>query len=117
MTIPLVIVFFYNTQSFNDNLSITQADKVASQILSTSQSVYYMGEPSQRIITVYMPQNVVNISLSNNSILFIMQQGGSMYPIMRSTNMMFRGNISTYPGLHNIKIQAVNNSVLISEGS
>ncbi|GIU69874.1 MAG: hypothetical protein KatS3mg002_1110 [Candidatus Woesearchaeota archaeon] len=48
VAMPLVILFFNYSQNYNNELSLSQTNKVMDEILNSAETVYYLGEPSQK---------------------------------------------------------------------
>src|SRR4030043_750560 len=70
MTFPLVIIFYQQSNNINTEVTSSQADKVASEIRDAADEVYYLGSPSKKTITVFLPENVKGVRISGNTIVF-----------------------------------------------
>lgn len=117
IAIPLVLLFFQQSQSFNDEVSVQQANKVLDEILVASKTVYYLGEPSQKTINVYFPQYISGAEFGYGYLSLEINTSLSSYRIYRYAAINFTGNITTTPGLHVLRILAENNSVYIQRSS
>ncbi|MEM4638125.1 MAG: hypothetical protein QXK76_03845 [Candidatus Woesearchaeota archaeon] len=113
IAIPLTIIFFQYSQTYNDDVVLSQVNSVMDTILASAEEIYYLGEPSQKTITVYLPESVEEITFSNGYFSFKMNSGGNTYTLYRSANINFTGNMSRVAGARKITIKAVNNTVQI----
>lgn len=68
ITAVLSAAFFYIDTS-QTRIQSNQIEVLADKIISSSESVYYAGEPSQTAITIYFPKGLQNISASGNSLI------------------------------------------------
>lgn len=117
VAIPLVILFFHYSQTYNSNMGLNQANKVMDEIFNAAQTVHYLGEPSQKTITVYFPKDIQKIQFENTYFSFTIGNDDKSFTLYRSANINFTGSLSTSPGLHTIRIRAVNNTINIGSGS
>ena len=58
MTIPLIIIFYQQSETLDTEITASQIDKVASEIRDAADEVYYLGAPSKK--TSY-PAEIQNI--------------------------------------------------------
>jgi uncharacterized protein (UPF0333 family) len=116
LAMPLVIIFLYNSSAFNTSVVNSQSGKVLQEIVGAAETVHYLGEPSQKIVSVYFPKSVQQVIFSDKYVAMVMNETGSTHYIYKYSNINFTGNITTYPGLHVLKIAAVNNTVSITPG-
>jgi len=114
VAIPLIVLFFQYSQKYNDEVTLNQANKVMDEILNAAETVYYLGEPSQKTITVYFPKDIKEVLFNYGYFSFTVYRGDNIYTIYRTSHINFTGNITTTPGAKNLKIRAVNNTVLIT---
>jgi len=117
VAIPLVIIFFQYNRSYNNEITMNQANKVMDEIFNAAETVHYLGEPSQKTITVYFPNNIQEINFTDGYFTFTLNAGSYSYTIYRASEINFTGNISTSYGLHTFKIAAINNTVNIATTS
>jgi len=111
LTIPLVIVFVQQSTSFNDKVSLTQSEKAIRKVIDSSDTIYYLGPPSKRTISIYLPQNVKNITVINNSI-DIEIYGGYLFSVLGESQL--NGTLSSFEGLHTVTVEAKSNFVQIT---
>ena len=116
-TIPLIALFLKESQSAGEQVSLSQVGQIARRIVSSAESVYAFGEPTSIVIKVYMPPGVDSSSITNNELIFVVNNEGRMVSIEVTATMNLSGNLTVNPGIHNIRVTAANNTVVISEFS
>lgn len=111
LTIPLVIIFAQQSSSFNTEVTLSQSNKAAQKIIDAANTVYYLGPPSKRTITVYVPQGVKNFTVLNQTIE-VNTENGFSYILDADTEL--NGSISYIEGLQTITVEAKNAYVQIN---
>ncbi len=111
MTVPLIVIFYQQSQSINTEVSASQIDKVASEVRDAADEVYYLGSPSKKSISIFMPEGVEGVSFVNNpsgaSINFNVNSPSGNYEVVKwvASNTL-SGSIGTFEGIHCIVAQA-----------
>jgi len=113
MILPLIVVFFQQSDNLNTEITNSQADKVASEIRDAADEVFYLGTLSKKTISVYMPENVVSAELSQNSIILTIDSSGGDYEIVKWTAANLSGTLNNHPGIHVISAEAYDDYVVI----
>jgi len=98
MTIPLVILFYQQSESINIEVTSSQVDKIASEIRDSADEVYYLGSPSKKTLTVYIPEGVNNITIRNNTIIFIVESASGDYEMVKWTAANLTGTLQNDKG-------------------
>lgn len=114
MTVPLIIIFYQQSQSINTEVSASQVDKVASEIRDAADEVYYMGSPSKKTITVFMPEGVKGVDVGGNRILFLIDSPNGDYDIVKWTATNLTGSLMNYSGIHHVSAESYFNTSLNS---
>lgn len=114
ITIPLILV--YNTQYKGTSQQIisNQADQIGQKIIDTAESIYYLGQPSKTTIKVYMPQQVNDTLIMNNSLVFYVLSSGGASEVVKMSNVPIQGTLKSSAGMHYITMQSVGTYVNIS---
>ena len=111
------IAFFYGA-STQDRLRMTQVNNFGNKIVSTAESVFYAGEPSKATISVYLPENVKEIAIAENSIYISIQLSTGLNIIsFLSEAPLYEGPENEFninPGIKNLEIKVVQGEVVIS---
>ena len=117
LTIPLVVLFLKESQSAGEQVALAQVGQIARRVVGAAESVYAFGEPTAIVLKVYMPPGVNSSSISDNELIFVVYNEGNKVSIEEPATMNLSGSISVNPGVHNIRVAAANNTVVISEFS
>lgn len=118
MILPLILIYFDQLFNLQDKISENQIRNIAIKIVDKAESVYFMGEPSQLTLSVYFPENIVSVNISNNSLFFnYLTKENVLHSIYYSTKINLTGNLSAKSGIHKILIKSENGVVHISEKS
>lgn len=112
LIVTLGIAFFYSG-SIKDRIRFMDLSGCASKIISSSESVFYAGNPSKTTISCYLPDNIKEINITENSLIFSIQTNSGISKTAFSSNVPISGNIPTFSGSRKIIIQAQENTVSI----
>ena len=63
----IMIAAFVYSNSVKDQVKSSQMTSCMNKIISTSESVFYAGAPSKSTIKCYLPDNIRQINISDNS--------------------------------------------------
>jgi len=110
----LVTISMFYSKQVNDQVIINQVDRLAKELVDTSEKVYYWGPPSKITIKSYIPASVDSISIANNEIVFKVstQHGSSDVAYKASVNIT--GAIDNSQGLRRILVESRDGFVLIN---
>jgi len=108
----LGIAFFYSN-SMSDRIRMTQINSFATKIISSSESVYYAGEPSKATVEAYLPENVEQINISENSLIFTVQTSSGENIIAFSSKVPISGSMESFSGTDRFELSALPDHVLI----
>ena len=103
------------TNSLRDNVNINQMEDFANKIISTSEYVFYAGNPSKSTITVYLPENIKNITIIENTIYFDIEAGTGVNKIGYPSAVNISGSITNIPGIKQLEIEALVDHVSITQ--
>ncbi|MBN1156762.1 hypothetical protein JXA85_04040 [Candidatus Woesearchaeota archaeon] len=117
LLVPVILIFFIQSDDLQDTVNQNQARKVAREIVDSVNSIYYLGTPSQTIIEETLPENINKINITGTSIIFEMRfrRTNSLSDIVESAETNITGSINSTSGPHKIKIEALPNSVGITD--
>ncbi|MFH1915723.1 MAG: hypothetical protein ABIJ21_00520 [Nanoarchaeota archaeon] len=112
MLVPLIIIYYTSQQDLNDKITISQADRIALEIVDTADEVFYQGPPTKKTFKVYMPDDVSAINIQDKYVQINLktQPGTPRYSVANLS-----GNLSAYGGLHIIKVTALDGKVEITD--
>ncbi len=116
MMIPLILIFFDQTNFVQDAIAESQLRSIAIKIGDKAETVYYTGGSSKTTIRAYVPEGVTSFNISSRSILIkYMTKKGREHNIEATTLVNVTGNLSITPGIHNFEIESSGGVVLIRE--
>lgn len=112
----LVIVIgtaFIYTGSIQGKMESSQMTNCANKIISTAENIFYSGEPSKATITCYIPDNIKQIEILENSLFFTYSTNSGENKIAFSSNVPINGTLFLNPELNKIQITATGDHVEI----
>lgn len=93
---------------------MNQLTNCANKIISNSESVFYDGIPSKATIECYLPENIQDVEISDNDLIFTIQTNSGLNKISFSSKVPITGSITAFSGINKVKIEAQEDSVTIS---
>lgn len=115
MTLPLIVIFFEQQTSANEDISDSQANRIAEEIVASADAVYYLGYPSKKTVRLYFPQGINAITLQDQYVSIEMDSSHGDYEVVRWSAANLTGSLKSYSGLHIIEFQANINHVNITD--
>ena len=106
MTIPLLIIYYTYSSDTTDTVAASQALQIARKVIDSSESVYYLGKPSQTTLKLTFPDRIHSINLSNREVVFKIKVKGGVAEIVQVSNVNISGSLPTSQGLHIITLTA-----------
>ena len=94
----LGVAFFY-TNGIQDRVRVSQMNNFANKVISAAEYVYSAGEPSKTTVTAYLPENVKNITMQDNTLIISLQTSSGLNKIGFSSGVNITGNITHTPGI------------------
>jgi len=115
MTIPLIIIFYQQSETLNIEITSAHMEKIASEIRDAADEVYYLGEPSKKTLSLYFPEGIHSITVINSRLAFLVEGPSGDYEVVKWTVANLTGSLQTYSGIHNIVVEAQDNDVSITD--
>ncbi len=114
----LGIGYFYSN-TINDRIKSSQVNNFAIKIISTSEAVFYSGEPSKSTISAHLPENVQDIEIINNTIVITYSlasgQNKAAFPSDVPIQEDLSSQLTTTSGIKNIVVVANQTHAIISQ--
>jgi uncharacterized protein (UPF0333 family) len=114
----LGIGYFYSS-TINDRIKSGQVESFANKITSTSETVFYAGEPSKATISAYLPEGIEEVEFIDNTIVITYYLTTGKNKIAFSSSVPISENpasqISSNSGIKNIVIVANSTHSVISQ--
>lgn len=115
MTLPLILIFSVQSSNVKTDITLSQAEKVASEIINSAKEVYFMGPPAQKTIQVEFPEGIESVTVSPTYILFVLETNPGTVELYKESSFELQGAIEDFSGPHVLIIKAENNHVSIEE--
>ena len=106
MTIPLLLIYYTYTSDSSDTVATSQALQVARKIVDASESVYYLGKPSQTTLKLNFPEGIKSANLSGREVVFRVRTRSGVTDIVQISSVNISGALPTTQGIHIITIKA-----------
>jgi hypothetical protein len=107
ITLPMLLIFDNQSRDINEGVTDVQVNKVADEMVTAIDAVYYLGPPSSKTVDLYIPANVKNLTFTNTSFSFRIGSSHGDYEIVRWTSSYLDGSIrreKTTEGLYRFNI-------------
>ena len=114
MTVPLLLIYYTYSSDTRDSVATSQALQIARKIADASESVYYLGKPSQTMLKFSFPDNIHSTNLSNKEVVFKMKTKNGVTDIVQVSSVNMSGSLPTAQGIHIITIKAEDGYVQIT---
>ncbi len=112
--LPLLIVYYqYNAQA-SDTVASSQALQVARKIADASETVYYLGAPSQITLKLNFPDKIYSTNLSNKEVLFRIKTVYGITDIVEVSSVNMNGTLPTSNGVHFVTVKAQDGFVSVT---
>ena len=114
----LSIGYFYSSTT-NDRIRSSQVSSFANKIISTSETVFYAGEPSKATISVRLTDGIQDIEIINDTLIITYSLATGQNKISFSSNVPLAesstAEISSNSGIKNLVIVANSTHTVISQ--
>jgi len=114
MTLPLLLIYYEYTADSSDSVASSQAMQIARKIVDSSESVYYLGKPSQTTLKINFPDKVQSVNLSNREVVFKVKVKNGVTDIVQVSSVNMSGSLPTTQGIHIITVKADDGFVQIT---
>lgn len=114
MTLPLLLIYYTYTSDSSDSVATSQALQVSRRIVDASESVHYLGKPSQTTLKLNFPERIDSINLSNRELVFKVKTRNGITDIVQVSVVNMSGSLPTSQGIHIITIKADDGYVQIT---
>jgi len=114
ISIPLVLIFTTYSSEMNEDIISNQANTIATKMIDSAQSVYYMGEASKMTFSVYMPDKIDNITIGHNEVVFFIRNMNGFDEVVKYSPIPINGTIMSSQGVHRIVVESKGDYVWIS---
>ncbi|MBI2647560.1 hypothetical protein HYW99_03715 [Candidatus Woesearchaeota archaeon] len=106
ITIPLLVIYYTYTAESNESVMASQALQIARSIVDASESVYYLGKPSQTTLKLNFPDKIYSTNLSNREVVIKLKTRNGLADIVQISSVNMSGGLPTTQGIHIITVKA-----------
>ena len=114
LTIPLLLIYHTYSADSTDAVATGQALQISRKITDASESVYYLGKPSQTTLKFNFPEGIQSTSVSGKEIVFKIKIQGGVTEVVQVSPVNISGTLPTSPGIHVITVKAEDGYVKIT---
>lgn len=114
MTLPLLVIYYIYTSNSSESVAAGQALQVARKIVDASESVYYLGSPSQTTLKLNFPDRIYSTNLSNKELVFKIKTRNGVTDIVQVSAVNMSGSLPVTQGLHIVTVSAQNGYVQVT---
>ena len=114
MTTPLLLIYYTYSSDSAESVATSQALQIARNIADATDSVYYLGKPSQTTLKLYFPDTIYSTNLSNREVVLKVKTKNGITDIVQVSSINMSGNLPTSQGIHVITVTAQDGYVQIT---
>jgi len=115
ISIPLIIIYYDYTAASNEEIISRQILNIAQKVVDTAESVYYLGEPSQTTLKVYIPSHISEATIEQETeIVFKMRTQTGITDIVQVSSVNITGSLPATQGIFYITVKAEGGKVSVS---
>jgi hypothetical protein len=119
VVLSILGVAIYYTGNIKDRIKSNYINNYGNKIVSTSEYIFYSGEPSKATITCYLPESVEDVYVNANSLVITYSTSSGKNIRSFDSNVPIVENLSSdltvSPGLKRIEITARSNNAIIRQ--
>ncbi|MEK6917708.1 MAG: hypothetical protein AABW51_02060 [Nanoarchaeota archaeon] len=114
ITSILVLSLFYSNQ-IKDRLRANNIETFAVQLIDSAETVFFSGEPSKSTVRLYLPENVINVNITQYEVtISSLSSGGTLNIRSFESKVPLSGVINGAEGTKDIILQATSTYVQIN---
>ena len=114
MTLPLLLIYYTYYSDSSDSVATSQALQIARKIVDSSESVYYLGKPSQTTLKLNFPDKIASTSLESREVVFKIKTKNGVTDIVQVSAVNITGSLPTTQGIHIVTIKADDGYVIVT---
>ena len=114
VTLPVILIYYNYSIQTSQTVAINQAVQIARKIVDSSESVYYLGKPSQTTLKVNFPEGINSINMSNKEVVIQIKTKEGLSDVVEISSINITGSLPTSKGIHFLTIKAEANYVNVT---
>ena len=109
----IIPVFYYSLTHSSDSIAVSQAQNAVSTLAKTADYVYSLGIGSSSKVLITIPENIVESSIQNKTVLLRLKISSGISDIKALTKADVTGSIPTLSGNYNMFVNMTGSQVEI----
>jgi len=114
MTLPLLLIYYTYSSESSDSVATSQALQIARKIVDASESVYFLGKPSQTTLKLNFPDRIDSINLLNREVVLKVKTKSGITDVVQVSSVNMSGSLPTSQGIHIITVKAEDGYVQVT---
>ena len=114
MTLPLLLIYYTYSADSTEFVATSQAMQIARKVVDSSESVYFLGKPSQTTLKLYFPDGIKSTNLSSREVVLKVKIRNGIAEIVQVSSVNMSGNLPTTQGIHIVTLKAQDGYVQVS---
>lgn len=114
MALPLLLIYYTYSSDTSDSVATSQAMQIARRIVDSSESVYYLGKPSQTTLKLNFPDRIKSTRLGDYEVVINVSTKSGTAEMVQVSSVNITGNLPTTQGIHIITVKAEEGYVQIT---
>ena len=114
LTIPLLLIYYTYSADSTDAVATGQALQIARKITDASESVYYLGKPSQTTLKLNFPEGIQSTNVSTKEVVFKIKTQAGVTEVVQVSPVNMSGTLPISAGIHVITVKAEDGYVQIT---
>ena len=114
ITLPLLLIYYTYSADSTEFVATSQALQIARKIVDSSESVYYLGKPSQTTLKFNFPDRIYSTNLTNKEVVFKIKTKSGITDVVQISSVNMSGSMPTTQGIHIITVKAEDGYVQIT---
>ncbi len=114
LTIPLLLIYYTYSADSTDAVATSQALQISRKIIDASESVYYLGKPSQTTLKLNFPEGIYSTNISSKELVFKVKTQAGISEVVQLSPVNMSGALPTSAGIHFITVKAEDGYVQIT---
>jgi hypothetical protein len=92
----------------------SQLSKIAKEVVDAAEEVYYLGEPSQVSMRLYIPERLQSTSIAGRQLVLVMKTTNGPAEIVETSAVNISGSFPLSEGVYVVTVRAMDGYANIS---
>ena len=114
LTVPLLLIYYTYSADSTDAVATSQALQISRKIIDASESVYYLGKPSQTTLKLNFPDGIKSTNVSGSEVVFKIKTQAGISEVVQVSLVNMSGTLPASAGIHVVTVKAEDGYVQIT---